>query len=204
MTKKITMICIFVVATACSSGKKTMLGDQRVEVEESVKEDKIHGDPLPDWANASGIENGRVFTVGVASFPAEKAQILVEKAALLDGETKLLSDAPTDFRSLAQSSLNSSTSTTVEFSQIDTRLKTVKGLTGIKYHDDKLTCRKIVRYGTYATVIDRQCWAMVSVPIQSLKAAYERTIQELYGDKTAEKFSTRMDEELKKIDGNKK
>jgi len=125
---------------------------------------------------------------------------MVEKAALADGESKLVSEAPTDFRSIVQTAMSSTEGNNVEFSQIDTKLRRVRGLTGIKYHNDKMTCRKIVRYGTFATLLDRQCWAVVSVPIESLKEAYARTIREIYGDKKATEFNQRMNDEIKKMD----
>jgi len=74
--KIIGIILLLSIFTGCGSQpKKNMLDDQRQEIEAHVKEDKIHGDPLPDWVNSGGIENGRVYAVGVASMPSERHRL---------------------------------------------------------------------------------------------------------------------------------
>ena len=66
---------------ACSSTPEQTITHKGID-ENDIKEDKIFGNPLPNWTTKSGIEQGRVFVVGKAEFLADNSPFYVEKAAI--------------------------------------------------------------------------------------------------------------------------
>jgi uncharacterized protein YlbG (UPF0298 family) len=186
---------------SCSSNQiSNSIQDQREAIEENVREDKIVGKDLPDWVHKSGIENGKVFTVGVAEMRSNKSPVHITKAAVMDGETKLLSDAPADFRIVTQNAMNGAGIDSNEFYQIQTKIQEVVGLVGLKTNSEKITCRKIIRYGAISTDVNRICYVQVYIPVRELMKAYKRTLALKFGQGVSERFQDKMEEELKKTD----
>lgn len=201
---KMVLIFLLLMFMGCSSNNlvnKTLL--EREAIEDMTQEDKIIGDTLPSWVNKSGIENGQSYAVGNAEFSADANPAYVKRAAIMNGEGKLLSDAPTDFRILAQSAMTGAGIDDNEFFEIQTKLKEVVGLSGIYHNQERTTCRKILRYGELSTRLVRSCWVQVSVSTRELSKAYQRTIALKYGGKAANKFGKIMEKELDRVDNNR-
>lgn len=199
-----TLICLslLLLVSCTTSPYRKQIEQQQEIVEDTIKQDKITGGDLPSWVYKNGIENGHVYVVGKAEFDVNKSPFYVEKAAVMDGETRLISDAPSDFRVLTQNAITGAGIDSSEFYQIQTKLQEVVGLTGIKYHADKMECRKVIRYGIMSTAVTRACWTMVSVPLINLTKAYERTIALKFGTYKANRFMNQMQQELDKINNN--
>lgn len=181
---------------SCSTVTKPSSEDKKL-FGNSVLDDKMYGDPLPEWSKFSGIKDGRLYTVGYAEYSVNKSETYVKKAAIMDGEIKLISDAPADFRVITQNSLLGSGIESGEFNQIQTKLQEVIGSTGFKGHDE--TCRKIVRHMESHSSIFRGCWVAVSANISDLRKAYQLTLERKYGVGKASKFDDLMNQELNKI-----
>ena len=198
--KILMILMITVMFSSCANSPRQQIieADQEL-VEDTIKEDKILGGDLPSWVNKSGIENGIVYVVGKAEMSADRSPFYVEKAAIMDAEMKILSDAPTDVRVVTQNALTGSGIDSSEFYQIQTKLQEVKGLTGIKHSNERTVCRKVIRYGNLGTNVMRACWSQVQIKAKDLTKAYERTLALKFGVHKANSFKTLMDQELKKI-----
>lgn len=133
---------------------------------------------------------------------ANKSPYYIAKAALMDGETKLLSEAPSDVRIITQNALTGADIDSSEFFQMQTKLQEVLGVQSFKSHQQ--TCRKIVRYGETSISIVRGCWYRVSASIVQLKKAYAFTLAKKYGQGKANKFQKIMDQELNKINNHRR
>jgi hypothetical protein len=93
-----------ILITACASQtRQASVGSKTSSA--LVKADEVIGDKLPAWTDKSGIADGRLYVVGYSEMSADKSPHYIKKAALMDGEVRLLSDAPSDFRVLTQNAL---------------------------------------------------------------------------------------------------
>lgn len=190
-------------AISCSTNhvKHQIITEQEI-LEDTIKEDKIIGASLPSWIRKSGIEHGTVYVVGKAEFSANKSPFYVEKAALMDAEMALFTDAPSDIRILTQNAMTGAGIDSAEFYQVQTKLQEVIGVTGIRHDSEKVACRKIIRYGELSTRIVRACWVQASIPVKELVKAYRRTLAMKFGDYKANEFKNLMNDELEKINNN--
>lgn len=169
----------------------------------NVKEDVTLGGELPEWTNDNGINGDRLVAVGYSEMTVSKSPHYVEKAALMDGETKLLADAPQDFRVITQNALTGAGIDSSEFVEIQTRLKEVLGVRGFKHHQKE--CRKLVRYTeNNKKNVMRGCWYRVSADLGKLQEAYKYILAKKYGQGKAGKFDNLMEQELKKINNHKR
>jgi len=196
MKISIMLFLISLIVSCTSNPAKRVLINQQELVEDLIKEDKIIGKELPKWISQSGIEKGIVYSVGKIEFDIKLNETYAEEAAMMDAEMKLLSDAPTDVRILAQKSLNEIGLNNSSFYEIQTKLKEVMGVSGIKKDISKVTCRKVIRYNVYETKLNRICWAQVQVPFNNLMEAYKRTIALKYGESKARLFKNKVNQEL--------
>lgn len=161
------------------------------------------GKDLPSWiSQQESIKDDRVYLVGYAEMSADKSDHYVAKAALMDAEVKLISEAPAELRVLTQNSLTGAGIDSSEYMQIQTKLQEVIGLQGFKQHEH--TCRKFVRYGESRTSITRGCWYQASVSVSELRKAYLMTMRAKYGNDKAHKFDDIMKQELEKINDNQR
>lgn len=161
------------------------------------------GPSLPSWVEEKPfIKDDRLNVVGRSEMSADRNEYFIAKAALMDAEVKLIYDAPTEFRVLTQNSLTGAGIDSSEYVQIQTSLREVVGLTGIKQGES--TCRKYIRYGESRTSVTRICWHQASVNITELRKAYLMTLRMKYGDDKANKFDDLMKQELDKINDNQR
>lgn len=161
------------------------------------------GKELPSWVSQEHvIRDGRLYLVGYAEMSADRNEYYITKAALMDAEVKLIADAPTEFRVITQNALTGAGIESSEFSQIQTKLQEVIGLTGFKNHEH--TCRKMVRYGESRTSVSRACWYQASVSLNELRKAYFMTMKSKYGEDKTHKFDDLMKQELEKINNNRR
>ena len=197
------MLLALALVTSCATNhlKDQIVTEQEI-VEDTYKEDKILGDSLPSWTRKSGIENGMVYVVGKAEMGKDRSPFYVEDAARMKAEMRLFSDAPADIRILAQNAMTGVGIDSAEFYQIQTKLQTVVGVTGMKFDSDKVTCRQIIRYGELSTRRTRACWVQAHIPVTELVKAYRRTLALQFGEYKASEFKNKMDDELKKINNN--
>jgi hypothetical protein len=197
------MLLALALVTSCATNyvRDQIVTEQEV-IEDTIKKDKIIGGDLPSWIKKSGIENGMVYVVGKAEFGANKSPFYVEKAAAMDAEMSLFSDAPTDVRMLTQNALTGTGIDSAEFYQIQTKLQEVVGVTGIKLDSEKVVCRKIIRYGELSSRLTRACWVQAHIPVKELVKAYRRTLALKFGKYKANEFKDRMNDELKRINKN--
>ena len=152
----------------CASSNK-QLQLQESNIDELSRDDEIIGSSLPGWTEDEGPQDGRLVVIGYAEMSANKAPHYIKKAAIMDGETSLLSDAPADFRILTQNALTGAGIDSSEFYQIQTKLQEVFAVTGLKR--GKSTCRKIKRYGETKISLVRACWVQVSASIDITSVA---------------------------------
>jgi hypothetical protein len=138
-----------------------------------------------------------LFVVGYAEMSADKNAYYISKAALMDAESKLISDAPSEIRIITQNALTGAGIDSSEFMQIQTKLQEVIGLTSLR--PEVQTCRKFLRYGESTNRVTRACWHQASVNVFEVKKAYTMTLRAKYGDGKANKFDDLMSDELKKI-----
>ena len=171
-------------------------------IDELSREDEVIGDSLPSWVEENGIEDGRLNVVGYSEMSADKSPHYIKKVALMDGETKLLSDAPSDFRILTQNALTGAGIDSSEFYQIQTKLQEVFAVTGFK--TNKATCRKIKRYGETKISLVRGCWVQVSASVIKLQQAYANTLAIKYGQGQVNQFKNLMNQELNKINNHRR
>ena len=143
------------------------------------------------------VTNNRLNVVGYAEMSADKNSYYIAKAALMDAESKLISDAPSDFRIITQNALTGAGIDSAEFMQIQTKLQEVIGLGSLR--PEQYTCRKFLRYGESSNRITRACWYQASVNVFEVKKAYTMTLRAKYGDQKANKFDDLMSDELKRI-----
>lgn len=189
--RELYLILILVALSACSMSEKKTDPDD-------IKEDRIVGEALPSWVDDNGIMNGRLVAVGYSEMAISRSPMFVEKAALMDGETKLIADAPHDFRVITQNSLTGAGIESSEFVQVQTSLKEVLGVRGFKHHEK--TCRKLVRYTLHNEQnVLRGCWYRVSADVAKLQEAYRFILAKKYGQGKADKFNDLMKQELKSI-----
>ena len=193
----LTMFCLF---SACATSEKQEYRDavsEMVEADRYVDEDEN----LPDLSRFKiGMSNGRVYSRGEAELPINNSRSTVERAAIMDGETKLLSEAPSDFRILTQNALTSAGVDAGEFYQIQSKIQTVVGVTGISYDARKTMCKKLIKNDGFETNVSRVCWVQVHIPLNELIKAYKRTLALKFGQNVAEQFKAKMDNEVKKLE----
>jgi len=189
-------------ASCATNYRQQLVENQQELIEDTVKEDKIIGGELPSWTNKSGIENGIIYVVGKAEMDANKSEFFIEKAALMQAEMNLLTDAPTDVRILTQNALTGSGIDSSEFYQIQTKLQEVVGLTGIRHSSERTVCRKVIRYGNLGANLTRSCWVQVQIRAKDLVKAYERTLALKFGTFKANQFKNLMEKEINKINNN--
>lgn len=156
------------------------------------------GESLPSWtSHESDIKDGRLYLTGRSEMSADKNELHVAKAALLDAEVRLINDAPSEIRVITQNSLTGAGIDSSEFMQIQTKLQEVVGLTGMQSHE--FTCRKIVRYGESRTNVNRLCFYRASVSLADLRKAYLMTMRLKYSEDKVTKFDDLMKQEMDKI-----
>lgn len=190
------MIVFLLPLIACSTNKKSITYNESED--NSLNEDRMIGPDLPSWVLENEIVKGdRLFLVGNAEMSPDKSEYHIKKAAIMDGEIRLISDAPSKFRVISQSALNGAGVESSDFKQIQTKLQEAIGVIGLKNHDT--TCRKFVRHGESRSFVIKSCWALVSTSISDLKRAYALTLERLYGIKTSAKFENLMEKEIEKI-----
>lgn len=197
-----TLLALLVVTSCATNHVKDQIVTEQEVIEDTIKEDKIIGGSLPSWTRKSGVENGMVYVVGKAEFGANKSPFYVEKAAQMDAEMSLFSDAPADVRILTQNALTGAGIDSAEFYQIQTKLQEVIGVTGIRIDSEKVVCRKIIRYGELSSRLTRACWVQAHIPVKELVKAYRRTLALKFGEYKANEFKDRMDDELQRINKN--
>lgn len=156
------------------------------------------GKELPSWTSQTHyVTNNRLHIVGYAEMSADKNSYYIAKAALMDAEAQLISDAPSEIRIVTQNALTGAGIDSAEFMQIQTKLQEVIGLESLRA--EKHTCRKFLRYGESSNRITRACWHQASVDVFKVKKAYTMTLRAKYGDQKANKFDDLMSDELKRI-----
>jgi hypothetical protein len=192
------LIIQLIIFVSCATNKAKE--SEQNALANAEKEDKIVGSSLPPWVEESGVRDGRLYEVGYAEFSLDKSEYYIKKAAEMDAEVKLLSDAPTDLRVITQNSLTGVGLDSSEYSQIQTSLKEVIGVTSLKSH--RKTCRKIIRHLEDSSKPMRACWAESSVSMSDVRRAYQLTLQKKYGVGVANKFDDLMKSELDKINDN--
>lgn len=179
----------------------TLQKKTKIDSELSVSEDIILGGSLPEWVNKAEVNQAQLYVIGYAEMSAKKSNHYVKKAALMDAEIKILSDAPTDFRVIAQTALTGAGLESSEFYEIQTKIKDVYGVQGVRQHQS--ICRKVVRHGELIRRIMKACWIRVSIDIAKLQKAYAYTVRMKYGDQKAGRFEKLMADELKQTGGTK-
>jgi len=157
-------------------------------------DDKVYGDPLPEWTKFQGVRDGRVYLVGYSEQSINKSEHFTKKAAVMDGEVRLIQDAPSDLRVLTQNALTGAGLESSEFMQIQSKLSEVIGAQSFKTHDE--ACRKILRHMESQSAVMRGCWVSVSANLMDLQKAYQLTLARKYGVVTASKFDDLMKKEL--------
>ena len=161
------------------------------------------GSPLPSWiSQTESIKDNRLHITGYAEMSADRNEVYISKAALMDAEVKLINDAPTDFRVLTQNALVSAGIDSSEFMQIQTKLTEVLALGGLK--QGEWTCRKWIRYGETRTSVMKGCWHQASASLTELRKAYLFTLQKKYGSEKAHKFDDLMKQELEKVNNHRR
>ena len=161
------------------------------------------GEKLPSWASQeSDIRDGRLYLTGQSEMSADKNELYVAKAALMDAEVRLVSDAPSEIRVITQNSLTGAGIDSSEYMQIQTKLQEVVGLTGLKSHH--YTCRKMIRYGESRTNVNRVCYYQASVSLADLRKAYLMTMKLKYSEDKATKFDDIMKQEMDKINNSRR
>lgn len=195
------LLFLIISITSCASSNK-QIDQMEQDIYQIAKEDEVIGDKVPSWTLQSGIEKGRLKVVGYSEMSADKSPHFVKKAALMDAETSLLSDAPADFRILTQNALTGADIESSEFYQVQTKLQEVIGITGIKH--GRSICRKIVRYGESKVSLVRGCWFEATASLVQLKRAYANTLALKYGQGKVNKFEQIMQNELDKINDNRR
>lgn len=197
--KKLLLLLPFLLV-GCGSNQKSQT--QKLEAL-AVQEDKIMGDSLPDWVSENEtMADGRIYNVGYAEMSADKSEVHIKKAALMDAEVKLISEAPADFRVLTQNALVGAGIDSSEYMQIQTKLQELIGAGGFKTHES--TCRKIIRYGETSNRVVRGCYQRASTSVSELRKAIFFTLSKKYGDGKAKRFDNLMEKELDKIDDQKR
>ncbi len=197
MKTNLSIVMLSILITACASQtRQAKVGSKTSSA--LVKADEVIGDELPEWTDKSGITDGRLYVVGYSEMSADKSPHYIKKAALMDGEVRLLSDAPSDFRVLTQNALKGAGVESSEFFQIQTKIQEVFAAEGIRDHES--TCRKIARYGETQVRVVRGCWYRVSADVYKLKKAYMYTLAQKYGQEKSKKFDKLMDQEITKLE----
>lgn len=189
---KVILIILAVTLFSCSSNLKSPNN------ESLVKDDKMIGDSLPSWTSQdSDVKDGRLYLTGYSEMSADKNPTYISKAALMDAEVRLISDAPAEIRVVTQNALTGAGFDSSEFFQIQTKLQEVVGLMGFKSHES--TCRKFIRYGETTSNVTRGCWMQASVSLIDLRKAYLMTMKLKYSEDKVTKFDDLMKQELEKI-----
>jgi hypothetical protein len=161
------------------------------------------GASLPSWiSQVESIKDNRLHIVGYSEMSADRNEVYISKAALMDAEVKLINDAPTDFRVITQNALVSAGIDSSEFMQIQTKLTEVIALGGLKQGES--TCRKWIRYGETRTSVMKGCWHQASASLVELRKAYLFTLQKKYGSEKAHKFDDVMKQELEKVNNHRR
>lgn len=161
------------------------------------------GKDLPSWVmDQESIRDGRVYVVGYSEMSSDKSDHYISKAALMDAEVKLISEAPSELRVITQNALTGAGVDSSEYLQIQTKLQEVIGLMGFKSHEH--TCRKFVRYGESRTNVNRGCWYRASVSATDLRKAYLMTMKAKYGEEKGHKFDDLMKDEINKINDSRR
>ena len=193
------MIVIVSMFASCSSKQtvKTNLEDEAIE--RAAREDVVIGKPLPSWVNESGIDGEFIYAVGSAEFPLDKSEHYVVSAATFDARGKVLQDAPSDYKAIVQKAIGDSLGTHGDFNQIQVSVSEVKGVAGIKVDNKKVTCRKIKRYKTSGTKLNRICYAYAYAPITKVNEAYARVFKDKYGVSKSNRFKEILDNQVKSV-----
>lgn len=161
------------------------------------------GESLPAWTNQNLLlESGKIYAVGYAEMSADRSPHYVSRAATVDAERQLLSDAPADFRVIAQNAMHGAGVDSADFHEITTSLREVFTVQSIRTED--VECRRYIRYGETQDRMLNACWVKVSASAASLQEAYRRTLAIKYGIGTANEFSDLMQDELERINDHRR
>ncbi|PIK15102.1 hypothetical protein [Halobacteriovorax sp. JY17] len=197
---KIPLIILLVgVLVSCSSRQSVNTDLDELAIERGAREDKVVGEDFPDWIHDSGSDGEFIYTVGTAEYPLTKPGSYVVEAASLDGRGKVLQDAPSDYKAIIQSAIGESLGAHGDFNQMKIFVTEVKGVQGIKVDSKKIACRKIKRYSTAGTKLNRLCYVYTYVPIAKLNEAYARALKDKYGVDKANKFKEILQSQLSKL-----
>ena len=189
---KTILILLATTLISCSSNLKAPNN------ESLVSDDKMFGESLPSWTSQDAdVKEGRLYLTGYSEMSADKNPTYISKAALMDAEIRLISDAPAEIRVVTQNALTGAGFDSSEFFQIQTKLQEVVGLMGFKTHES--TCRKFIRYGETTSNVTRGCWMQASVSLSELRKAYLMTMKLKYSEDKVTKFDDLLKQELEKI-----
>lgn len=148
------------------------------------------------------LEGGKIYAVGYAEMSADRSPHYVSRAASVDAERQILSDAPADFRIVAQNAMHGAGVDSADFHEITTSLREVFAVQSIR--SEASECRRYIRYGETQDRMLNACWVKVSANASSLREAYRRTLAIKYGIGTANKFDSLMEDELERINDHRR
>jgi len=154
--------------------------------------------------NESGKDGLFLRTIGMAVYPASTSEATVRSAAVADGKQKLITSAPTEFRSMVQSAMGNAMGFTGNLNSIETTITNVSRLEGIEVNQRDIDCRLVIEPNVQGAFRNnRECRAVVRVPVLSIRKAFEYTLEQANSKKLRARVEKMLDSQAEAFFGNK-
>lgn len=158
------------------------------------QEDKMLGEPLPEWVDFEGVRNGYIYAIGEAEYDAEKSPSMVKEAAQHAAKMRIVERMPSDYKSVATRSLSDATGG--EFNKVEVTRGDLHGMSGVSISRRFTTCRKMIRHTKYDKEVKRVCYVRASVPVKNFNDAVVRTVKKKYGADVSNKFEKALQKNI--------
>jgi hypothetical protein len=186
-------------ASCSSSEKKRSISNEEL-IAHMSQEPKIIGKDWDPKFTKDGFINGEYVAIGSShsanlEYYTRPARVKAEAVAM----ARLLKSAPTDFKRIVQSSINTANADEGNVQESQISITEVRSLTGIKSNFDDTQCvtkSEPTRDMSYA--LSRECRVILRVPAEELMRAYDFTLDRKYSIKQKDDIKKLMLEEMNK------
>jgi hypothetical protein len=179
--KTLLMVSLLVITVSCSS-VKTGDNDADALIAHMSKDKKVIGKDWDEKFTKDGFINGEYIAIGSSTnrdIDAMHRPLRVKADA--DATARLLRSAPTDFKRVVQSVLNSLDGDEGSVQESQIMITEVKSLTGMKSNFDDHQCVTIaIPNQNLKYNFVKECRVIVRVPASNLMRAYDYTLEKKY------------------------
>lgn len=201
--KLLLLLILVTIITACSSVpdslKKEMERQELIAKHLSQGKRYVGGD-FDSKYQTDGDDAVVLKRIGISTYPANSNETLAREVAISDAKFKLMSAAPSEFKSMVQKAIGNTLGYQGQYNQIETSISEVQRLEGIEVSNMDVECKMVIEPTADLTYKNlRECRAIATVPLRLLREAFDFTIENKYGTTQKSKIEEMLNQQLEDI-----